>query len=233
MKIKFAVLLALLITNISAWAQSNKFDDKGKRHGKWGDVYDTTKLPRYEGTFEHGKETGIFKFYQNDKNSTLIATRDFSAGNGTSYTIFYDENGKKLSEGKEVNRLREGEWKFYHPGKEAILSIEHYSKGKLTGVKNTYFPNGAIAEEAEYKNGMKDGVYKKYTEKGIVLEESVYKNDELNGLAIYRNAEGEVVSKGQFANNVKTGIWKYFEKGKLVKEEDKTNLKIELKRIRE
>lgn len=233
MKIKFAVLLALLITNISAWAQSNKFDDKGKRHGKWGDVYDTTKLPRYEGTFDHGKETGIFKFYQNDKNSTLIATRDFSAGNGTSYTIFYDENGKKLSEGKEVNRLREGEWKFYQSGKEVILSVEHYSKGKLTGVRKTYFPNGNIAEEAEYKDGMKNGMYKKYTEKGIVLEESVYKNDELNGMATYRNAEGEVVSKGKFANNVKTGIWKYFEKGKLVKEEDKTNLKIELKRIRE
>lgn len=233
MKIKFAVLLALLITNISAWAQSNKFDDKGKRHGKWGDVYDTTKLPRYEGTFDHGKETGIFKFYQNDKNSTLIATRDFSAGNGTSYTIFYDENGKKLSEGKEVNRLREGEWKFYHPGKEAILSIEQYTKGKLNGIRKVYFPNGNIAEEAEYKNDMKNGIYKKYTEEGIVLEESVYKNNELHGLAIYRNAEGEVVSKGQFANNVKTGIWKYFEKGKLVKEEDKTNLKIELKRIRE
>ena len=233
MKIKFAILSVLFITSISAIAQGNKYDDKGKRHGKWGDVYESTKLPRYEGNFEHGKETGIFKFYKNDKNSTLIATRDFSAGNGTSYTIVYDDNGKKLSEGKEVNRLREGEWKFYHPGKEAVLSVEQYSKGKLTGIRKTYFPNGNIAEEAEYKDGMKNGIYKKYTEKGVILEESVYKNDELHGMATYRNSEGEVVSKGQFANNVKTGIWKYYEKGKLVKEEDKTNLKIELKRIRE
>ena len=233
MKIKFAVFSVLLLTGISALAQGNQYDDKGKRHGKWGDVYETTKLPRYEGTFDHGKETGVFKFYKNDENSTLIATRDFSAGNGTSYTIFYDENGKKLSEGKEVNRLREGEWKFYHPGKEAILSVEQYSKGKLTGIRKTYFLNGNIAEEAEYKDGMKNGIYKKYTEKGIVLEESVYKNDELHGTATYRNSEGEVVSKGQFANNVKTGVWKYYEKGKLVKQEDKTNLKIELKRVRE
>ncbi|AXG75071.1 toxin-antitoxin system YwqK family antitoxin [Flavobacterium arcticum] len=233
MKIKFAVLLAFLITTVSTWAQDNKFDDKGKRHGKWGDVYDTTKLPRYEGAFNHGKETGVFKFYQNDKNSTLIATRDFSAGNGVSYTIFYDEKGKKLSEGKEVNRLREGEWKFYHPGKEAILSIEQYSKGKLTGMRKVYFPNGNIAEEAQYKDGLKNGVYKKYTEDGTLLEESTYKNDVLHGMAIFRDATGEISSKGEFKNNIKTGVWEYFENGKLVKEEDKTNLKIELKRIRE
>ena len=65
---------------------------------------------------------------------------------------------------------------------------------------------------------MKNGFYKKYTENGIVLEESAYKNDLYNGLAIFRDSNGNVVSKGQFLNGKKSGIWQFFEKGKVVNE---------------
>ena len=233
MKIKLATVLALLIVNVCAWAQSNQFDAKGQRHGEWKGVYKTTQRIRYRGTFEHGKEIGVFKFYNNDEQSSLLATRDFSAKDGSSFTIIFDNKGNKLSEGKEVNRLREGEWKFYHAGKNTVMSVEQYNKGKLTGVRKVFFPNGAIAEEAEYKNGLKNGTYKKYTEEGIVLEESVYKDDKLHGLTVNRNSQGEIVSKGNFKNDLKTGVWKFFTKGKLTKEEDMTNKKIELVRIRQ
>ncbi|OIQ20105.1 MAG: hypothetical protein BM557_05380 [Flavobacterium sp. MedPE-SWcel] len=233
MKIKFTVVLALLIVNVCAWAQSNQFDAKGQRHGEWKGVYKETKRIRYKGAFEHGKEVGVFKFYGNDEYSSLLATRDFSAKDGSSFTIVFDGKNNKLSEGREVNKLREGEWKFYHAGKTTVMSVEQYSKGKLMGTRKVYFPSGKIAEEAQYKDGLKNGNYKKYTEEGIVLEESVYKDDKLHGLTINRNSEGEVVSKGNFKNDRKTGIWKFFTKGKLTKEEDMTNKKIELIRIRE
>lgn len=234
MKKKLTVIIIFLVS-LTAFAQAgvNKYDAQGKRHGVWKGNYEDTKRMRYEGTFEHGKEKGVFKFYDNDENSTLMATRDFTTGNGTSVTVFYDAEGKKLSEGKEVNRLREGEWKFYHPGKTAIMSTEQYSEGELTGTKKVYFPNGKIAETAEYKKGVRNGAYRKYTEEGVVLEESVYKNGKLHGPTVFRDGTGEVVSKGMYANDLKTGIWQYFENGKLVKEKDKTNLKIELERVRE
>lgn len=225
---KFIAIVFLLFMSVGSFAQNiNQMDAAGKRHGLWKGTYEKTKKPRYEGTFDHGKETGTFKFFEDDKKSTLAATRTFAA-DGSCITTFFDEKGKKLSEGKEINKLREGEWKFYDPKTDKPLSTEPYVNGKINGVRKVVFANGTIAEEATYVNGVKDGAYKQYTEKGIVLEESTYKNDELHGPVTYRDAHGDIVSKGQFANNKKTGKWQFFEKGKKVKEEDLTNKKTQL-----
>ena len=217
---KIFITITALFFCISLMAQDiNKMDAKGQRHGQWKGTYEDTKLPRYEGTFNHGRETGVFKFFENTKGSPLAATRDFSGAKGSCYTVFFDDKGQKNAEGKEVNKQREGEWKFYQE-KGALLSIENYSNGKIVGVKKVYFPDKTIAEETTYRNGIKDWVYKKYTEKGVVLEEALYKNGEYHGPVTYRNPENEIIVKGQFKNGKKAGIWQYFENGKLVKEID-------------
>lgn len=226
---RFIAFALLFFVSAGVFAQAvNQMDAAGKRHGVWKGTYEKSKKPRYEGTFDHGVETGTFKFFEDDKTSTLAATRTFAA-DGSCITAFFDAKGKKVSEGKEVNKLREGEWKFYTPDGK-LLSTEPYVNGKIQGVRKVFFANGAIAEEAAYVNGVKEGVYKQYTEKGIVLEESTYKNDKLHGPVTFKNAHGDVVSKGQFADNKKTGKWQFFEKGKKVKEEDLTNKKTEMAR---
>jgi antitoxin component YwqK of YwqJK toxin-antitoxin module len=215
-------LAALFFLTLSVAAQDvNQMDAKGLRHGLWKGIYDDTKLPRYEGTFNHGKETGTFKFFENAKASPLVATRVFAA-DGSCYTTFFDAKGLKTGEGKEVNKLYEGEWRFYHPNSTALLSVEKYVKGKIVGIRKVFYPNKAIGEETAYVNGVKEGIYKKYTEKGILLEDALYKNGEFHGPVTYRNQQGEIVATGQFKNGKKAGMWKYFEKGKLVKEEDKS-----------
>jgi len=118
-----------------------------------------------------------------------------------------------------VNKLYEGQWKYYHKASKAIMAIENYSKGKLEGLRSVFYPNGKIAEEMTYKNNLKNGFYKRYTESGIIIEESNYKNNEYDGLAIFRDSDdGTIVSKGKFVNGKKAGIWQFFEEGKLVKE---------------
>ncbi|MDV6170107.1 hypothetical protein R1T16_16835 [Flavobacterium sp. DG1-102-2] len=230
MKNSLIAFVSLFLLTTVAFAQNiNKMDAAGKRHGAWKGTYEKSKRPRYEGTFDHGKETGTFKFFEDDKNSTLGATRIFAA-DGSCITTFIDAKGKKISEGKEVNKLKEGEWKFYAEGTEKLLSTEPYTGGKINGVKKVYFPAGNLAEEAVYVNGIKEGTYKQYNEKGTILEESTYKNDILDGPVTFRNAHGEVVSKGQFVANKKAGKWQFFEKGKMVKEEDMTNKKVQLAR---
>ena len=67
---------------------------------------------------------------------------------------------------------------------------------------------------------MKNGLYKKYTEKGVVLEESIFKDDLYSGLAIFRDSNGDIASRGQFVNGKKSGVWQFFEKGKLLKKID-------------
>ena len=211
-----AMVLSCFIAN--AQSDFNKLDEKGLKNGLWKGVYDESKRPRYEGTFQHGKETGIFKFFDDTKKGSLIATREFDPKDNSAYTIFYDQKNNKVSEGKVVNKQFEGEWKYYHLASKNIMTKENYSKGKLDGLRTVFYSNGKIAEEIMYKNNLKNGSYKKYTEKGALLEESNFKNDLYSGLAIFRDGNGDIASQGQFVNGKKEGMWQFFEKGKMVKE---------------
>jgi antitoxin component YwqK of YwqJK toxin-antitoxin module len=214
--------IVFLILSISVFSQTdiNKLDANGKKIGLWKGVFEDTKRPRYEGTFDHDKEVGLFKFFDNTKASNLIATREFNSKDNSAYTIFYDFNKNKISEGKVLNKLYEGLWIYYHKGSTVIMTSENYKNGKLNGTKTVNFKSGKPAEISNYKNGILDGVYIKYDESGIALEESFYINGELSGETTYRAPDGLVVAKGKFRKGVKVGIWQFFENGKLESEDN-------------
>ena len=214
------IIVGLLFLNaVLVSAQDfNKTDANGKKDGVWKGTYEVSKRPRYEGTFDHGKETGVFKFFDDTKKGDVVATRDFTANDGSSYTIFYDQNKNKVSEGKEIGKAREGEWKYYHKASKVLMTLENYKNGKLQGLRTVYYPNSKIAEETNYVNGSKEGVYKKYGQNGTLLEQTTYKNNEYNGEAIFYDADGVVASKGKFVNGKKANMWQFYLKGKLTKE---------------
>lgn len=215
------VLFFLFCQIVLSQNDFNKLDAKGRKHGLWKGVYEDTKNPKYEGTFDHGKEVGTFTFFDNTKAKVIIATREFNPKDNSAYTIMYDQKKNKVSEGKVINKLPEGQWTYYHKASKVIMSTENYSKGKLDGLRSVFYSNGKAAEETMYKNDLKNGPYKKYAENGNIIEESNYKNDQFDGLAVFRDPEdGTVISKGKFVNGKKIGIWQFFEKGKLVKEEN-------------
>ncbi len=215
-----SIFIFLNVFCIQAQNNLNKLDEKGNKHGLWQGIYEDTKNPKYEGTFEHGKEIGVFTFFDNTRTKTIVATREFSPKTNEAYTIFYDQGKNKVSEGKVVNKLFEGCWNYYHKASKAIMTIENYTNGKLEGLRSVFYLNGKIAEEINYKNNLKDGICKRYTETGIVIEESAYKNNEYNGVATFKDSEGNRVSNGNFVNGKKAGVWQFFEKGKLIQEED-------------
>lgn len=190
----------------------NKLDSDGKKHGLWKGVHEESQRPRYEGTFNHGKEVGVFKYFDDTKAGTVIATREFNAKDNSCYVIFYNQQSMKVSEGKVVDKKFEGEWKYYHFNSPEIMTLEFYKNGKLEGVRKVYYRNGVIAEETTYVNGEKNGSYKSYAENGVVLEESSYKNGQYEGKAIFRNGTNNVVSEGIFKNGKKVGIWKVADK---------------------
>ncbi|PWA05111.1 toxin-antitoxin system YwqK family antitoxin [Flavobacterium psychrotolerans] len=223
----FTVFVVFLISQaILAQTDINKLDDKGKKQGVWKGIYPESKRLRYEGTFDHGKEIGIFNFFDDTKAQSIIATREFNSKDNSVYTIFYDQKKNKVSEGKQVNRLYEGQWKYYHESSKEVMTIENYKKGKLDKLRSVFYPSTKIAEETNYVNGVKQGKYKKYSEKeGVVLEESNYKNDEFDGLAVYKDPLGNIVAQGKYVNGKKKGIWQFFENGKLVSEENMSKVK--------
>lgn len=212
-------LFCLFLFSATLFSQEiNKLDEKGLKDGLWKGVYETSKRPRYEGTFSHGKEIGTFKFFDDTAVGTVVATREFNTKDNSCYTIFYNQKKNKVSEGKVVNKLFEGEWKYYHEDSDKIMTLELYTKGKLNGIRKVYYLNGKIAEETSYKNGVKNGVYKKYSDTGIVFEECIYINGEFDGAAVYRNTKNEVVAKGVFKKGKKEGIWEFTNNGKTTKE---------------
>ncbi|MEO5775680.1 MAG: hypothetical protein ABIQ27_02175 [Flavobacterium sp.] len=209
-------IIALLLLTSIGFAQSiNKLDENGKKNGVWKGVYEASKRPRYEGTFDHGKETGMFKFFDDTKAGTIIATREFNAKDNSCYTIFYNQNKNKVSEGKVVNKQFEGDWKYYHEDLPTVMTLEPYVNGKLNGVRKVFYKSGEIAEETIYKDGIKNGAYKSYAENGLVLEESIYKNGQYEGMAIFRNVDNQIAAQGLFKNGKKVGMWKMLVKGKL------------------
>ena len=210
------VLLVFLMMCSFVFGQNiNKLDENGKKHGVWKGVYEESKRPRYEGTFDHGKEVGVFKFFDDTKAGTVIATRDFSSLDNSCYTIFYNQKGSKVSEGRVVNKQLEGEWKYYHEDSPQLMAQEFYTNGKLNGTRKVYYKNGNIAEEMIYKNGVKEGLYKNFAENGFVLEEALYKNGEYDGQATFRNTANKITAQGFFKNGKKVGVWKILEKDAL------------------
>lgn len=226
-KISLITILFFSFFNLHAQDAVNKIDANGKKDGVWKGIYTESKRPRYEGTFVHGKEIGEFKFFDDTKAGTIIATRTFNANDNVAYTVFFDQAKHKVSEGKVINKLFEGEWKYYHNAATTIMTTENYKNGKLEGLRSVFFPSGKIAEETNYKLGLKNGSSKKYSEKGIVLEEANFKNNQYEGICVFKDVDGNVVSKGTFTNGKKTGIWQFFENGKLTQEVNMSNVKKE------
>ena len=219
---KNVFILFLFLMSVKSVSQNdfNKLNSNGQKQGIWKGFYEESKRLRYEGMFENGNEVGLFSFYDDTKAQSVIATRNFNTLDHSAYTIFYDQKKNVVSEGNVVNKLHEGEWKYYHEASKVIMTKEFYKKGKLNGLKSIYFPSGKIAEESNYVNNVREGKYKKYTEDGIALEESIYKKGQFEGVAIYKDPIGNVVAKGLFKDGKKVGVWEFFENGKKVSQEN-------------
>jgi antitoxin component YwqK of YwqJK toxin-antitoxin module len=221
---KFCFLIVIMVfsfsTTIFSQSDFNKLDENGKKNGVWKGAYEVSKRPRYEGTFEHGKEIGLFTYFDDTKTSSVIATREFNSKDNSAYTIFYDPKKNKVSEGKVINKLHESAWIYYHKASAIVMTLENYKNGKLEGLKTINFPSGKVAELTNYKNGTREGVYKKLAENGVILEESVYLNGELNGTSTFKGPDGLVVAKGMFKQGKKVGIWFFYENGKLVSKDN-------------
>ncbi|HET8803558.1 MAG TPA: hypothetical protein VFM72_03200 [Aequorivita sp.] len=214
----FKYFIFLLSPFVFSQEKINQFDENGKRHGIWQKTYPNSDQLRYEGTFEHGKEVGLFKFYFEKSKDQPSATKLFSKDSDSVEAKFFTLKGELVSTGKLVAGKREGKWTYYHKGSDKIMMTEFYINDKLEGPSTTYFDNGKIAGELNYKNGVLHGKEKTYSEDGVLLKEFNYVNGKLNGSVTYYDVSGNISIKGQYKNNLQDGLWKYYRNGKLTEE---------------
>lgn len=219
-KIIFVLWIVMgLSATVFSQTEGNQFDADGKRHGPWKVTFDGSTQLRYEGTFEHGKEVGIFKFYCEACKDQPMAIKKFTGKDSISEVQYFTVKGKLVSEGKMNGKLRWGEWLYYHEKSQNLMMQENYKNGILDGKKITYFPNGKITEETQFSNGMKHGKNYYYSPDGILLKKLHYQNDQLQGPALYYDAYGKVVIEGSYKNGKKHGLWKYYKNGNIILEE--------------
>ena len=218
------LILTCFLTNLNAQT-INQLDNKGERDGFWKVNFEKTNEPRYEGTFEHGKELGTFKFYKLvEGKSKLSATREFLPNSDRINVRFFSSKGKLISEGMMKDKIFIGKWVYYQNKDKGILSTENYDdKGILQGEKTVYYENGQIAEKSIYVNGEIDGTSMWYSPNGKVLKEFTYRTGELHGIAKYYDIKGVMLAEGIYRNDKKHGIWKYYENGEFKEEKDFTS----------
>lgn len=204
------IFLVSIFTTSNLIAQGlNKKDAQGLRHGSWSKNYRGTKQPRYIGTFNHGKEEGVFKFYDKSGGKP-IAIKEYMPSQDFVNVSFYTKSGTKISEGKMIERSKQGEWLYYHKDGKSLMTKEKYNNNKLEGKRIVYFINGKKAQETMYLNGLKHGIDVHYNEKGIILKEYLYANDILEGLSKLYDSEGNLFREGNYKANRKHGSWKYY-----------------------
>ena len=224
-KIKFAFFLTLILTLGYAQEPVNQFDKDGKRHGLWTKNYHKTDQKRYEGQFVHGKEVDTFKYYTlSNGKSVLSAIKVFNLKDSLADVKFFTSKKNVISEGKMNGKRYIGQWVFYHKNSTAKMIVENYNdNGNLDGERTVFYKDGSVAEEAHYKDGKLHGESKWFSESNVLLRHSVYEDGNLNGKTINYDSDGNVTSEGDYTDNRKSGIWTYYESGKLKKEIDHTN----------
>ena len=221
MRFFFIVFLSVVCSGPSLLGQNdiNQNDADGRRHGIWKKYYPGTKQLRYEGTFEHGKEVGTFKFYCEECKDKPTAVKEYNEENNKANVKYFTIKGKLVSEGMMEGQNRIGEWLYFHEKSKAVMTRENYVNGKLDGKKITYYPNGIVTEELSFKNGVMEGENNYYSPEGILIKKLQYRNNELQGEAFYYDAFGNTVISGFYKNGKKHGLWKYYKNGKVELEE--------------
>lgn len=232
-KLSFILLLIAVLGSNALFSQNdiNKLDENGERHGVWKKYYSNSRI-RYQGTFEHGKEVGTFKYFSAGQSEHPNAVKVYKPGSSIAEVTFYTDEGLLQSSGKMDGKNRVGKWQFYHEDGKTIMSEENYVNGKLDGDYKTYYSTGKPTEVAYYKDGKLDSVYRKYSIKGHLYQHFNYKDGLLNGKAVYYNRKtGELSTKGEFKNDKKVGNWENYADGELVSTEQPNKKKERPKKV--
>lgn len=126
--------------------------------------------------FEKKENGGEMHYFWNKKGQKKIEG-DVKKVNGTlaGKFIYYYDDGKKLSEGYQVDYNRTGEWILWYQNgvKNAIVN---YKLGEKNGKCIYYNKKGYKEQEGQHKNGNKDGLWSYFNPDGSKLGEAFFQD---------------------------------------------------------
>jgi antitoxin component YwqK of YwqJK toxin-antitoxin module len=215
------LLLAAFLCS-AFFVRSQTTDSKGRKQGYWKKKDEKTNKLIYEGEFKDDKPVGKFRYYY--PNDTVRAIMSFRPDGKTAYARLFHMNGKRMAEGKYVNReIKDSTWTYYDEW-GILLSRERYMMGKKEGASYVYLPDGGLSEEKNFKNDVLHGPFKQYFDgvhlrvtgtysngvyegrvshlypNGVEAAAGFYKKGQRNGPWIYRSQDGKITEKELYKN---------------------------------
>ncbi|MBL7933401.1 MAG: toxin-antitoxin system YwqK family antitoxin [Bacteroidia bacterium] len=181
-------------------------DANGKKQGYWKKRDDKNHL-LYEGEFKDDKPVGKFKYYY--PNDSVRAIMTFKDEGRSAYARLFHMNGKRMAEGKYINKeIKDSVWTYYDE-LGTLLSKDTYKNGKKNGLSYVYFPEGDVSEQRNYKDDLEDGSFVDYFDAKAVKSRRTYIKGKLEGRVSYYYPNGVEVAAGYYKNGEKNGPWIY------------------------
>jgi len=198
-------LAASAIANCQSDQTLNLTDQQGRKQGHWITKYPNGNV-RYEGIFKDDHPVGEFRRYNENRsiNSVLVYSPD---GKTADASIFHP-NGFKSAQGKYINQMKEGKWKFYSYSIEGyLINEEEYSKNLRNGLSHKFYTDSTLAEKVNYVNDKKEGEWLQYFASGRIFLKSNYSRGLLNGKVEVWIENGKPEISGYYKNNYREGKW--------------------------
>lgn len=190
MKIFLSILVTTLVSTLSFSQEMNKVDAQGRKQGKWGKLYEGTRVFMYRGEFKNDRPIGKFTYYY--KSSKVKAIIKHDEGSNRSVAYFYHEEGTLMSCGIYRDLKKDSIWVNFTPS-QRLSTKETYKSDSLDGMKVVFF----IPEDPNDKSQRVSAIYN-------------YKNGAMHGESKEYFLSGVVKQKGQYTDNKRTGAWEDF-----------------------
>jgi antitoxin component YwqK of YwqJK toxin-antitoxin module len=215
---KLVIIASFLAVSITAECQTaatlNYTDPNGLKQGHWIKTY-PNKIVMYDGVFKDNHPVGEFKRYYED--NTLKSQLIYSADGKEADATLYHPNGFISSNGKYINQLKEGKWRYYSSAINGyLLCEENYTKNLRNGLSVRFYPDSTIAEKVNFTNDVRSGEWIQYYPDGTKCVKSAYLNGKVNGKFEVWFENGKLEFSGQYVNDLRDGKWLiYDDKGSI------------------
>ncbi len=181
-------------------------DANGKKQGYWKKKDDKNHL-LYEGNFKDDQPVGKFKYYY--PNDSVRAILSFKNDGKTAYARLFHMNGKRMAEGKYVNKEQKDSVWTYYDELGTLLSKETFKSGKKNGPSYVYLPDGDVSEIRNFVEDVQDGAFIEYFTAKQMKSKAIYVKGVIEGRVAYYYPNGVEVAAGFYKNGKKNGPWIY------------------------
>jgi antitoxin component YwqK of YwqJK toxin-antitoxin module len=188
------------------------YDDKGKLDGAFT-MWRDRKMPRVQGTYEHGKRTGTWTW--TDKNNKKEREGDFDDGKKRGlWSEWVDD--KVTFQGTFTDGKPDGEFVYYDAKTGTELGRFTITDG--TGTMLTFHPTGKPATRQQLVKGLMEGVYEELTPRGKTVVSGRYLGDKKHGVWREQTELGAPTLEQHWKRGKLDGLWRKFQDGKVAVE---------------